>query len=340
MAAGIGGVADDEAGTALGAAPQTDAPGGSQTPDVAQKAGGKTPDAEEQAIFSWHSSFMPKTDFSWAIPFMRAGYAGRALVYAVIAGFGLYAIWLGGSPDGTGGALKQLETTTGGGVMLFLIFAGLLSYAVWRFIDAFWDLEDYGRDAKGMIARVGMIVTGVTHGAIGGLAFSLLFLGGDGEDGSTISKTTAQVMSWPAGLWIVGAAGVAILGAGLYYIHKGWAEKYRKHLVANEFTLNWNWVLKGGLIAHGVVVAIIGAFFVVAAWQGDPDEAGGLDRAFGWLSSQVYGQMLVTLVALGLLGFAVFCAVNVLYRVVPRAKSWRVETVADNLKRTAETAVR
>ena len=278
---------------------------------------------------------MVKTDFSWAIAFMRAGYAGRALVYAVIAGFGLYAIWLGGRPDGTGWALKQLETTTGGGVALVMIFAGLLSYAVWRFIDAFWDLEDYGRNAKGMIARAGMIVTGFTHGAIGGLAFSLLFLGGGG-DGSTISKTTAQVMSWPAGIWIVGIAGLAIVGAGLYYIHKGWAEKYRKQLMANAFTLNWNWVLKGGLIAHGTVVAIIGAFFVIAAWQADPGEAGGLDRAFGWLSSQLFGQILVTLMALGLLGFAVFCAVNALYRVVPRAKAFRVETVADSLKRTTD----
>jgi hypothetical protein len=287
---------------------------------------------------------MPQTDFSWAIPFMRAGYAGRALVYAVVAGFGLYAIWLGGNPDGTSGALKQLETTTGGGVILFLIFAGLLSYAVWRFIDAIWDLEDYGRDAKGMIARVGMVVTGVIHGAIGALAFSLLLLGGgtegDAGGGSTIADTTAQVMSWPAGLWIVGAAGVVIVGAGLYYIHKGWAEKYRKHLMANEFTLNWNWVLKGGVIAHGIVIAIIGTFFVVAAWQVDPSEAGGLDRAFGWLSSQVYGRILVTVIAFGLLGFSVFCGVNALYRIVPRAKSWRVETVADKLKRSAEAAAR
>jgi hypothetical protein len=224
-------------------------------------------------------------------------------------------------------------------VILFLIFAGVLSYAVWHLVDAIWDLEDYGRDARGRIARSGMIVTGVIHGAIGFLAFSLLFLGGGSGSGSHIAQTTARVMSWPAGLWIVGAAGVAIVGAGVYYIHKGWAEKYRNHLLANRFTLNWNWVLKGGLIAHGVVVTLIGVFFVVAAWQAEPSEAGGLDKTFGWLSSQVYGQILVTLVALGLLAFAVFCVVNALYRVIPRARSWRVETVSDKLKRAAETAM-
>ncbi len=282
---------------------------------------------------------MPRKDLSWAIPFMRAGYAGRALVYGVVAGFGLYAIWRGGQAEGTAEALRQLETTTGGGILLFLIFAGLVSYAIWRFIDAIWDLEDYGSEAKGIVARAGMIVTGLIHGAIGGLAFSLLFLGG-GESGSTIASATARVMSWPAGPWIVGTAGLAIIGTGLYYIHKGWSEKYRERLMANQFTLNWNWVLKGGLIAHGAVVALIGVFFVIAAWQADPSEAGGLDRTFGWLSSQFYGQILVTLVALGLLAFAIFCAVNALYRVVPRARSPRIETVAENLKRTAETALR
>lgn len=281
---------------------------------------------------------MRGTEFSWAIPFMRAGYAGRALVYGVVAGFGLYAIWRGGNAKGTAEALQQLETTAGGGAVLFLIFAGLLSYAIWRVIDAVWDLEDYGRDAKGMVARVGMIVTGLIHGAIGGLAFSLLFLNRDAEGGSAIAKATAQVMSWPAGLWIVGAAGVAIVGAGLYYIHKGWNETYRRHLRANRFTLDWNWVLKGGLIAHGTVVALIGIFFLTAAWQADPSEAGGLDRTFGWLSSQIYGQILVTLVALGLLAFAAFCAVNALYRIVPRARSWRDETVIERLERTTVAA--
>jgi hypothetical protein len=51
---------------------------------------------------------------------------------------------------------------------------------------------------------------------------------------------------------------------------------------------------QGGLIADGAGVALIGIFFVVAAWQACPSETGGLERTFGWLSSQVYGQILIT----------------------------------------------
>jgi hypothetical protein len=46
------------------------------------------------------------------------------------------------------------------------------------------------------------------------------------------------------------------------------------------------------------------------------------------------------LVAVGLLAFAFFCAVNALYRVVPRARSWRAETVTEHLKRTTAAAMR
>ncbi len=39
---------------------------------------------------------MSQHDLSWSIPVMRAGYAGRGLVYLAVAGFSLYAVWRGG----------------------------------------------------------------------------------------------------------------------------------------------------------------------------------------------------------------------------------------------------
>ena len=53
-------------------------------------------------------------------------------------------------------------------------------------------------------------------------------------------------------------------------------------------------MLKAGLIADGASVALIGIFFVVATCQACPRETGGLGRTFRWLSSQVYGQILIT----------------------------------------------
>lgn len=296
---------------------------------------------------------MSDRSFSWAMPVMRTGYAGRGLVYLVIAGYSLWAIWRGGQAEGTSSALQRLEGTPGGKIVLGLIFLGMLCYMVWRLLDSFYDLEAYGSNGKGLVARTGMVVTGLSHGAIGVLALSILIgatvggggggsgsSGSGGGGGSKINEWTAALMSQPYGPWLVGIVALCIIGAGLYYIKKGWAEDYRKELRASHFTMNWNWALKTGCMAQGVAIAIIGGLFLNAALQHDPSEAGGTGQAFSWLSQQTYGQVLVTLLCLGLLAFAFFCFVNAGYRIVAKVADEDVETLGKRLKAKAEQAAR
>ena len=280
-------------------------------------------------------------DFTWAPPLMRAGYVGRGVTYLALAGFSLSAIWSGGEAQGMGETLAQLETSTWGMVALVLITLGLLSYFVWRVVCAIWDLEDYGTDAKGLIARIGQFTTGVIHGVLGGAAAAVLFTGGSGGSGggsgsgegggSSIAKGVGALMSAPAGIWLVGIAGAVTIGAGIYYVHKAYSGKYRELLRANEFTRNWDWVLKAGLVAQGVVIGIIGAFLGYAALTANPNEAGGTGEALSWVSDQAYGQLLVTALCIGLLAFAVFCFVNARYRFVPKARDGGIETLASAL---------
>ena len=285
---------------------------------------------------------MANTDFGWAVPIMRAGYAGRGIVYTVIAGFSLYAIWRGGSAEGTSSALAQLENTTWGGVVLFLIFIGMVAYAVWRVIAAIYDLEAEGDDAKGMLARVGMAVTGILHLAIGVLAFLLLFTGKEGGGGgqSKIAEVAGKVMEWPFGATLVGIAGLITVGAGIYYFVKALKEKYRNKLYENDFTRKVNPALKFGVVAQGVIVTLMGAFIAYAGWTANPNEAGGMGKSFSWLSGQVYGQLLVTAVCIGLAGFALFCFVNAGCRIVPKAAGDDVNTLAEKAKDAGREAKR
>ena len=274
---------------------------------------------------------MSETSFGWAVPFMRAGYGGRGLTYVVIAGFSLWAIWSGGSAQGTESALARLQGTPGGFIVLGLIAAGLFAYFLWRVIDAVFDLEDYGTDAEGVVARLGMVITGAIHGALGVAALTVMMGSGSGG-GSGVSDMTKQVMELPFGRLLVGVAGVATVGAGIYYLHKSWKETYREDLHANHFTVNWNWALKAGVAAQGVIVTIAGGFLTIAALRYDSSEAGGLGKVFDWLANQPFGQVIVVAICVGLLGFALFCFVNAAYRIVPRASEGDVETLAKRLK--------
>lgn len=278
---------------------------------------------------------MAQEKLDWAMPVMRAGYAGRGVTYVVIAGLSLWTIWRGGDAQGTGEALRSIETSTFGTILLVIIGVGLLCYTAWRVLDGFLDLEDEGDDLKGMIARAGMVVTGMVHAAIGVAAIGIVFGSGGGsggQGGSSIASATQEVMSAPFGIWLVGIAGVLTIGAGIYYLGKAYKQSYRKKLRANEFTTNWNSALRAGVLAQGIVVGIIGGFLVYAAWTANPQEAGGLGQAFEWLSQQVYGQVLVTALCLGLLGFAVFLFVNAAYRIVPRLSDPDVENLAHAMR--------
>ena len=271
---------------------------------------------------------MAKQDnLDWAVPVMRTGYAGRALVYLVVAGFSIWAILHGGQAEGTSSAFARLESAPFGKVVLFAIFVGMAAYAIWRLIDAIWDLEAYGSDGEGIVARLGMCVTGLIHLAIGIGALLLVFSGGGSGGESGISKAAGMVLSWPGGRWILGAAGIATIGAGLYYGKKAYKRDYRKHLRGNEVTRRWDSLLRLGVASQGFVVTVIGFFILYAAWRYDPQSAGGLGEVFSWVSGQPYGQILVGLLAVGLLCFALFCAVNAGYRIVPKASDPDIETL-------------
>ena len=58
-------------------------------------------------------------------------------------------------------------------------------------------------------------------------------------------------------------------------------------------------MVKAGPLGRGAVVGIVGLLFVYAAFDTNPERAGGVGAAFSWLSEQAYGQILVTLVCIG-----------------------------------------
>jgi hypothetical protein len=129
--------------------------------------------------------------------------------------------------------------------------------------------------------------------------------------------------------------GLCTIGAGIYYLHKSWVESYRDNLMGNEFTTNWNWALKAGVAAQGFIVLLMGWFITYAAWTADSDQAKGLGGVWDYLGGQPLGNFLVIAIVLGLLGFALFCFVNAVYRIVPKASEQSFTTLGAKLKEMA-----
>jgi len=149
---------------------------------------------------------------------MRAGYGARGLIYTIIGGLALLAALKRTQASGTKDALAALRDEPYGIPALFAIGIGLLAYLVWRVAAGVKDVEDHGTDAKGLVARLGQITTGLIHGGIG-VSVLALAMSGKNSGGSSAQDWTQKLMAMPAGRYIVAAGALILLGAGIYYAY-------------------------------------------------------------------------------------------------------------------------
>lgn len=248
----------------------------------------------------------------------RWGYAARGIVYLLVGGLAaLAALGQGGETTDSRGALERLMFAPWGDVLLGVISLGLVGYAIWRCTQAIKDTDHHGADAKGLAIRTGLLVSAVTHTLLAFFAASLIFTLGanSGGSGGGSEGLASWLMQQPYGRWLVAALGVVIIGAGCAHGIKGWKAQFDRHFDMPPSTQQWAYpVCRFGLVVRGLVFLIIGAFFLIAAYQFDPDQAGGLADVFSTLRSQMFGRWLLAFVALGLFAFGFYSLLEAIYR--------------------------
>jgi hypothetical protein len=108
---------------------------------------------------------------AWA----RVGFVVGGLLYIII---GVLAIMIAYSNDGTApgpqGAIERIGAQPFGHFLLVVLAAGLVGYAVWCFIQAFFDTDHDGRDLKGFAVRFGEFCSGLAYLSLAALAFHRL----------------------------------------------------------------------------------------------------------------------------------------------------------------------
>jgi hypothetical protein len=257
------------------------------------------------------------TSSDWLETFARVGYIAKGVVYAIVGVLAVQvAVGSGGSTTGSRGAIREIASGPFGQILLGLTALGLACYAVWRLILATMDPKNKGTDAEGATKRVGYAASGLVNLALA--LYAAQIITGSGGGGSSKQELTAQLMSQPFGLWIVGFIGATVIGVGLYHFYKAANATFMKHYRASEMdhqTRKWAKRLgQWGISARGVVFTIIGVFLIQAALQADPSETRGLGGALDTLAQQPYGPWLLGLVAAGLVAYAVYCFSYARYR--------------------------
>lgn len=254
----------------------------------------------------------------WVVGLARWGHVAKGIVYVIIGVLAFQAAFgLGGQTTDSSGALHKIGGQPFGRVLLGLVGVGLIGYALWRLVEAALDPENKGSDAKGIGQRLGYAFSGLAYGALALTAFRIV-LHVRGGNGSSQQDWTAKLLAQPMGQWLVGLVGLIVIGVGLSALAKAYTAKFREHLKIGEMSADQAaWVTRVGRVgyaARGVVLCIIGGFFLQAARQHNARKTGGLDEALDVLARQPYGPWLLGLVATGLVAYGLYAVAEARYR--------------------------
>ena len=247
----------------------------------------------------------------------RLGYGCRGLVYVIVGWFAVKAAMGRSEVTDTRGALAELLGQPLGRTMLAVVALGLCGYALWRLVEGVLDLDGgSGGGVKEWGRRGGRIASGLIHLGLAAAAVGLILgTGGSGGGDQSARDWTAWLLSFPFGRVLVALVGVAVLAASAAQAGKAWKAGFANELPPDpEIRRVLCPVGRAGLAAKSLVFALVGLFFLLAAWRSDASESGGLAQALRTLQDQPFGPWLLGVVAVGLVAFGIYSVAMGLYR--------------------------
>lgn len=255
----------------------------------------------------------------WLELLARIGFLVYGLLHLLI-GYIAVQIALGSGSGGAGGggsadqsgALATLAQSGFGRFALWVGVVGFACLALWQATNAVLGAGssgsiatqsrdqwmDRGKAAAKTVLYAALAVTTLTFAR-----------GGSSSSGQQSADFTASLIDTGPGRALVVAIGLGTIAVGAYMVHKGAKKKFLQDLSSTGGGDVGRAVVRlgqVGYIAKGVVIAVVGVLFIVAAVQQQPGEATGVDGALRTLGEQPYGTALLIAIGLGLVAFGVY----------------------------------
>jgi len=251
----------------------------------------------------------------------RIGLLAFGVVHLLVAWLALQLAWGGGGKSADqSGAMRTLAESPIGKPLLWIVAVGLIALAVWQAAEVFrwrsgWSGSGKTR-TKALRKSGNALVKAAVYIALAILA--IRFATGSGKSSSQQQQdTTAGVFGWPGGQWLVGAAGLVLIGVGAWHVRKGINKHFLKQIDTSDASPSALRLVtrlgQVGFPAKGVALALVGGLLCYAALTFDPSKAQGLDGAMRTILEAPFGRLLLTLVALGIAAFGAFCFVRARY---------------------------
>jgi hypothetical protein len=252
----------------------------------------------------------------------RVGLIAYGVVHLLVAWLALQLAWFGGGGESAdqSGAMSTVADSPVGKPLLWLIAVGLIALAAWQAAEVLrwrsgWSASGKTR-TKALRKSGNALVKAAIYIALAVLA--IRFALGSGQSSSqSQQETTAGVLGWPGGQFIVGAAGLILIGSGVWHVRKGLKKTFLKQIDTSEASPKALRLVtrlgQVGFPGKGVALALVGGLLCWAAITFDPSKAKGLDGALHTVLELPFGRILLTLVAVGIAAFGAFLFVRARY---------------------------
>jgi hypothetical protein len=268
------------------------------------------------------------TGSGWYEWLARTGLVAKGVSYGILGVLAIeVALGTGGKATSRTGALQALAQHPLGKILLVVLAIGFAAYALWRIVQAFAeraDDPDAEGQAKKWATRAGYLGRAAIYAGLAYACVKILSGAHEQSQNQQAKQHTAEAFGWPAGRWIVAAAGLVIIGVGLWNLYRGVTQKFEEKWRGGMGQTAKKWGARIGTVGHiarAVVFTLIGIFITKAAIDYDPKEAIGLDGALQKLAAQSYGSWLLGITAAGLIAYGVYCLFDAWYRDVSANRS-------------------
>ena len=252
----------------------------------------------------------------------RVGLIAYGIVHVLIGWLAVQLAWFGGGGESAdqSGALATLAEKPYGGPLLWVLGLGLFALALWQAAEVLRWRRGWSASGKqrrtALVRSAKAVAKAVVYVLLGIL--TLQAANGDQQSSSQSQEETAEgVLGLSGGRWIVGVIALAVVALGAYLIRKGVTKRFLDEIdVSGVSSDRRRLITRVGQVGYpgkGVAFVLVGGLLGWAALGFTGDKSVGLDAALHEVRQAPFGAWLLTLIAVGLIAFGVFCFARARY---------------------------
>lgn len=241
----------------------------------------------------------------------RFGFFARGLVYVLVGGVAArVALLQRGRATGPADALARTLTGRNGRLVLAVVAAGLFSFVLFRAAQCV--------RTRRRFARIGYLVSALGNLFLATAAVRILFHLHAGGDAAGLREAGSRLVSaaWGRGALELGGA-IAVVAGGVEMARALLGRlpaDFTAAIMARERRRWTSAIARGGVFAHGLVLAVAGASICRAGIEANPRALGGTEAALRTIKRTEAGPVLFALVAVGLLAYGLSLLVLAAHR--------------------------